>query len=77
MSRSPEELTHDVVLLHRQGMSDRAIGRALRVGRNRIRKLLRTHEAARTGDAAPTALPPAPVKLNEIAVTMMAASMTG
>lgn len=62
MSRSPEELAHEMVLLHRQGMSDRAIGRALRAGRNRIRKILRAHEAARSGAAAPTALPPAPVK---------------
>src|SRR5690606_41476887 len=61
MSRSREEVAHEVVLLHRQGMSDRAIGRALRVGRNRVRKILRAHEAARDGAAAPTALPPAPV----------------
>ncbi|MDQ3301135.1 MAG: IS21 family transposase [Myxococcota bacterium] len=62
MSRSPEQLAHEIVILHRQGTSDRAIGRALRVGRNRIRKILRTHEAARDGETPPTALPPAPAK---------------
>ncbi|MEO9187596.1 MAG: IS21 family transposase [Kofleriaceae bacterium] len=49
-------------MLHRQGMSDRAIGRALHIGRNRVRKIRRAHEAARTGETPPTALPPAPVK---------------
>lgn len=62
MSRSREELAHEIVMLHRQGMSDRAIGRALRIGRNRVRKIRRAHEAARTGETPPTALPPAPVK---------------
>lgn len=49
-------------MLHRQGMSDRAIGRALRIGRNRVRRILRDHEAAREGETGPTALPPAPTK---------------
>lgn len=62
MSRSPEELTHEIVMLHRQGMSDRAIGRALRVGRNRVRKILRAHETARDGETSSTALPALPVK---------------
>ena len=62
MSRSREELAHEIVMLHRQGMSDRAIGRALRIGRNRVRKIRRAHKAARTGETPPTALPPAPVK---------------
>jgi len=66
VSRSPEELAHEVVMLHRQGMSDRAIGRALRVGRNRVRKILRAHEASRDGDAPPSALPRAPVKRSSV-----------
>ncbi len=66
MSRSPEELAHEVVMLHRQGMSDRAIGRALRVGRNRIRRILRAQEAARGGEAPPSALPPVPVKRSSV-----------
>ena len=60
MTRSREELAHDVVMLDRQGMSVRAIARALHVGRNRVHKLLRVHEAARSGETPPTALPPPP-----------------
>ena len=60
MTRSREELVHDIVMLARQGMSVRAIARALHVGRNRVRNLLRSHEAARTGETPPTALPPPP-----------------
>jgi len=61
MARSPEELAHDIVMLAQQGMHQRAIGRTLRVGRNRIRKILRTHKANRSGEAPPTALPPPPI----------------
>lgn len=61
MVRSPEELAHDVVMLAQQQMSDRAIARALHVGRNRVRKILRAHAAARSGPVAPSALPPPPV----------------
>ncbi|HSE92052.1 MAG TPA: IS21 family transposase [Methylomirabilota bacterium] len=60
MTRSREELAHDVVMLARQGMSVRAIARALHVGRNRVRKILAAHDAARNGDAPPSALPPLP-----------------
>lgn len=60
MARSPAELEHDVVMLAQQGMRMRAIGRALHVGRNRVRKILRIHKAARTGETPPTALPPPP-----------------
>ena len=60
MTRSPEELAHDVVMLAQQQMSDRAIARALHMGRNRVRKLLRAHAAARSGPVPPSALPPPP-----------------
>ena len=60
MARSPEELAHDVVMLAQQGMSDRAIARALHVGRNRVREILRVQEASRNGETPPTALPPPP-----------------
>ena len=60
MTRSREELAHDVVMLAQQQMSERAISRALHVGRNRVRKILRTHAAARSGPVPPSALPPAP-----------------
>src|SRR5262249_62063256 len=60
MARSPEELAHDVVMLAQQQMSDRAIARALHVGRNRVRKILRVHAAARSGLVPPSALPPPP-----------------
>lgn len=58
MARSPEELAHDVVMLAQQRMSVRAIARALHVGRNRVQKILRRHQADRNGEAPPTALPP-------------------
>jgi transposase len=62
MTNSQDALVHDVVLLAQQGMSVRAIARALHVGRNRIRAILDAHEAARSGPTPPSALPPAPVK---------------
>jgi transposase len=62
MSRSPEELAHEVVMRARQGMSKRAICRALRIGRNKVRKILRAHEAARRGATPPTALPEPPAR---------------
>lgn len=42
-----EKLVHDVVLLAKQGMSRRAISRALKVGRNTVRDILAAHETAR------------------------------
>jgi len=60
MARSREELVHDAVMLAQQGTSVRAIARALHIGRNRVRKILNAHEAARNGATPPTALPPAP-----------------
>ncbi len=46
--KSPQELVHDVVLLTRQGMSKRAIARALKVSRNTVREILAKHAKART-----------------------------
>ncbi len=51
-----EKVVHDVVLLSKQGMSRRAISRALKVSRNTIREILDGHDAARTGEHS--ALPP-------------------
>ncbi len=47
-SSSPPEMVHDVVLLAGQGMSRRAIARALKVSRNTVRKILATHAKSRT-----------------------------
>lgn len=56
--RTREELLHQVGLLSTQGMSRRAITRALGVSRNTIRKILRTLAKAR--EAGHTALAPRP-----------------
>lgn len=51
LEREPKlmsELEHKVVTLTRQGMSARAIARALHIGRNRVRRILREHGRART-----------------------------
>ena len=45
---SPPETVHDVVLLARQGMSRRAIARALKVSRNTVREVLAEHGLKRT-----------------------------
>lgn len=50
-----EKLVHDVVMLHRQKMSRRAIARALKVSRNTVRWILTEHSGAR--QAPHTALP--------------------
>jgi transposase len=42
-----EKVVHDVVLLAKQGMSRRAISRALAVGRNTVHDILAAHESAR------------------------------
>ena len=42
-----EKVVHDVVLLAKQGMSRRAISRALAVGRNTVHDILEAHESAR------------------------------
>jgi len=54
-----EKVVHDVVLLARQGMSRRAISRALKVGRNTVHDILENHEIAR--GAPHLALVPPPV----------------
>jgi transposase len=55
-----EELVHQVVTLHAQGLRRRAIARALSVSRNTVRKILLEHQAARqTGH---TALPRQPAR---------------
>jgi transposase len=54
--RTREELIHQVVVLTAQGMSRRAMTRALGVSRNTIRKILSAHAKAR--DTGHTALPP-------------------
>jgi transposase len=59
--RTREELIHQVVILTKQGMSRRAITRALGVSRNTIRKILRAQEKAR--DTGQTALPPRPERV--------------
>jgi transposase len=58
--RSREELVHQVVVLTAQGMSRRAITRALGVSRNTIKKILRMH--ARDRDAGHSALAAPPVR---------------
>ena len=45
--RNEEELRHEVGVLHREGMSKRAIARALKVSRNTVRKLLVAHAKSR------------------------------
>jgi transposase len=61
MSRlSNEELAHQVVLLRRQGMSGRAIARAIGVTRKLVAKLLREHNRDR--NAPHLALVPPPVR---------------
>lgn len=52
------ELEHQVVTLHRQKLSGRAIARALGCSRNTVRKILQAHGEARRGARA--ALPPPP-----------------
>jgi transposase len=56
--QSREELLHQVVLLHAQGTSQRAMARALGVSRNTVKVLLRVHRMQREG--AHTALPKRP-----------------
>lgn len=62
MAHSREAVIHDIVLLAQQGMSERAIARALHVGRNRVRAIVMAHAAARDGAEPPSALPPPPAK---------------
>ncbi len=51
--RTREELIHQLVTLHRQGLTARAIARALGISRNTVRALIAAHAAAReTGQPA-------------------------
>jgi transposase len=56
--RTREELIVQLVTLHRQGLSRRALARALGVSRNTVRMLLATHATARVTEHK--ALPPRP-----------------
>jgi transposase len=56
---SDKELAHQVILLRRQGMSGRAIARAVRVSRKLVSKLLREHERDRSSPPLAIASPPA------------------
>lgn len=47
MARLDERLIHDVVQLDREGMTWRAIARALKVSRNTVRQVIREHAGAR------------------------------
>ncbi len=53
-----DELLHAVVMMAKQGVSRRAIGRALGVSRNTVRNLLTEHEQGRV--EVHTVVPPAP-----------------
>jgi transposase len=57
--RTREQLIHQLVTLHRQGLSCRAIARALGISRNTVKVLLAAHAAARdAGQSALVARPP-------------------
>jgi len=58
--RSREELEHQVVLLSREGMTARAIARAVQVGRNRVKRILEEKQEAR--EQPHHALPAAPAR---------------
>lgn len=47
MSYEEAEIEHEVVMLLQQGMSRRAIARALHVGRNRVKEIAQKHRRAR------------------------------
>jgi transposase len=58
--RTREELMHQAVTLSAQGVSRRALGRALGVSRNTVRALLKEHDRAR--EEPHTALPTPPAR---------------
>lgn len=55
---SRQSLEHRVVMLRAQGMSKRAIARSLRMGRNRVNRILAKHETSRQSEHS--ALPSRP-----------------
>jgi transposase len=57
--RSREELIHQLVTLHRQGLSARAIARALGISRNTVKVLIAAHAAAREAGQPALAARPA------------------
>ncbi len=62
-----DERAHQVVVLHRDGMSERAIARSLKIGRNTVRGVLARHKREREeGPARLEARPPSgrPTKLD-------------
>jgi transposase len=59
--RSREELIHQLVTLHSQGLSARAISRALGISRNTVKALIAAHAAARENGLP--ALPPRPERV--------------
>ena len=56
---SREELSHQAITLYGQGLSRRAIARALSVSRNTVRKLIVEHAKARRAPHASLVAPPA------------------
>lgn len=56
--RTREELIHQLVTLHRQGLSRRAISRALGISRNTAKALLAAHATARETEHRAVAPPP-------------------
>ena len=64
-----EELAHQAVTLHRQGLTRRAISRALSISRNTVHRLLVAHERARrepqTALPSPVARAPRAQKIDE------------
>ena len=61
-----EKLVHEVVLLFRRGMSKRALSRALKVGRNTVRDILRSHEAVRVAPHLALLPPPEIVRPSKL-----------
>jgi transposase len=69
-----DERAMQVVLLRRQGTSKRGIARALKAGRNTVKRMLADHEERRQEGASvlPPLPPPRPSKLDEYADTIAA-----
>jgi transposase len=58
--RTREELLQQLIVLQHQGLSGRALSRALGISRNTVKKLLKAHEGER--ESPHHALPPRPVR---------------